>query len=114
MQASTVENITSPCKGSEEMELGLTKAWLGQVQHVRISCLLNPLANGNRVHFPGAVNSSFTTKLKFTKAEGDNAMPTYRIMDHDGVIIDKESAEPNISDEDLIKLYKDMLTGKPH
>ncbi|KAI9800917.1 MAG: hypothetical protein M1833_003054 [Piccolia ochrophora] len=38
-------------------------------------------------------------------------MPTYRIMDSDGKIVD-EARTPDVSDEEAIKLYTDMLTGE--
>lgn len=37
-------------------------------------------------------------------------MPTYRVLDQDGVVVDKEAHSPDISDEDAIRLYKDMVT----
>lgn len=37
-------------------------------------------------------------------------MPTYRILDQDGVIVDKSREPSDISDEHLIKMYKDMLS----
>ncbi|KAF2098323.1 dehydrogenase E1 component [Rhizodiscina lignyota] len=64
----------------------------------------------DRVHFPGAVDSKFTSTLDFVRAEEKNAMPTYRIMDQDGVIVDKNRGPPDVSDEQMIKWYKDMLT----
>ena len=39
-------------------------------------------------------------------------MPTYRIMDQDGVIVDKNRGPPDVSDEQLLKWYKDMLLGQ--
>ncbi|KAI9717453.1 MAG: hypothetical protein M1828_007215 [Chrysothrix sp. TS-e1954] len=36
-------------------------------------------------------------------------MPTYRVIDTDGELYDKEALEPDISDEEAVKLYKDML-----
>lgn len=38
-------------------------------------------------------------------------MPTYRILDQDGVIVDKDREPPDISDEEVIKMYKDMVSG---
>jgi 2-oxoisovalerate dehydrogenase E1 component alpha subunit len=61
------------------------------------------------VHFPGAVNSKFTTALKVKSSE-DDSMPTYRVLDQDGSVIDKEAASPDITDEEALKLYKDMVT----
>lgn len=37
-------------------------------------------------------------------------MPTYRIMDQDGAIVDKDRGEPDVSNEEMTKWYKDMLT----
>lgn len=37
-------------------------------------------------------------------------MPTYRILDQEGQIVDKERAPPDISNEEALKIYKDMVT----
>src|SRR4051812_23524770 len=37
-------------------------------------------------------------------------MPTYRVLDQDGVVVDKQAESPDISDEEAIRLYKDMVT----
>jgi len=37
-------------------------------------------------------------------------MPTYRILDQDGKLVDKDRKELDISDEEALKLYKDMVT----
>jgi 2-oxoisovalerate dehydrogenase E1 component alpha subunit len=37
-------------------------------------------------------------------------MPTYRVLDQDGVVVDKQAKSPDISDEEVIKMYKDMVT----
>ncbi|GAM89742.1 hypothetical protein ANO11243_077810 [Dothideomycetidae sp. 11243] len=37
-------------------------------------------------------------------------MPTYRILDQDGNIADKSREAPAVSDEELLKMYNDMLT----
>ena len=39
-------------------------------------------------------------------------MPTYRILDQDGVVVDKDKSPAKIPDEEIIKMYKDMLSGK--
>ncbi|KAH9810750.1 Dehydrogenase E1 component [Teratosphaeria destructans] len=62
------------------------------------------------VHFPGAVNSKFTTSLVFSKATEEDAMPTYRILDQEGVVVDKTAEAPKISKDELLKMYKDMVT----
>jgi 2-oxoisovalerate dehydrogenase E1 component alpha subunit len=64
------------------------------------------------VHFPGAVNSKFTTTLAFQTPSTDVAIPTYRIMDSDGLIVDEERAPKDVGDEEAVKLYKDMLLSE--
>lgn len=66
---------------------------------------------GSSVHFPGAVNSKFTSKLEFSNPSTKNAMPTYRVIDSDGNVVDKDRTPPDIPNEEVVKLYKDMLTG---
>ena len=63
------------------------------------------------VHFPGAVNSKFTTKLAFEHPSTHSAIPTYRVMDSDGVIVDKAREPADSSDEEVLTWYKDMVTG---
>ena len=62
-----------------------------------------------RVHFPGAVNSIFTTTLDFSRTTEADAMPTYRILDQEGKMLDRSRAAPDISREEMLKLYKDMV-----
>ena len=62
------------------------------------------------MHFPGAVNSKFTTKLSFARATEEDAMPTYRVLNQDGTVVDNDAEAPNITDEEAIRLYKDMVT----
>lgn len=38
-------------------------------------------------------------------------MPTYRVMDSDGEIVDKTRGAPDVSDEEVLTWYKNMLTG---
>ncbi|KAL8677176.1 MAG: hypothetical protein Q9186_006379 [Xanthomendoza sp. 1 TL-2023] len=62
------------------------------------------------VRFPGAVDSKFTTKLSFEHPSTHPAIPTYRFMDSNGVVVDK-AREPGVSDEEVLKWYTNMLTG---
>jgi 2-oxoisovalerate dehydrogenase E1 component alpha subunit len=62
------------------------------------------------VHFPGAVHSKFTTSLRFSSPETKDAMPTYRIMDAEGLIVDSSRTPLDISSEEVLKMYLDMLT----
>ena len=63
------------------------------------------------VHFPGAVNSKFTTKLAFARPSTHSAIPTYRVMDSNGVIVDKAREPANVSDEEILQWYENMVTG---
>lgn len=67
-----------------------------------------------RVHFPGAVNSKFTTDMAFLKASDLPAIPTYRVIDSDGELVDKSRGPPQVSDEEVLTWYKNMLTGMCH
>ena len=63
------------------------------------------------MHFPGAVDSKFTTRLSFEKPSTHSAIPTYRVMDSDGVIMDKGQAPLDVGDQEILTWYKNMLTG---
>jgi 2-oxoisovalerate dehydrogenase E1 component alpha subunit len=65
-----------------------------------------------RVHFPGAVNSRFTSDLQWARPSNKDAMPTYRVLNQDGATVDKSKDNIGIPDQDVIKMYLDMLTGK--
>ncbi|KAF2452870.1 dehydrogenase E1 component [Lineolata rhizophorae] len=84
--------------------------WKGfaQCQIRRSSVSQRP--GSDHVHFPGAVDSKFTTKLEFEKPSQKPAMPTYRILDQNGVIVDKSRPPLDVSDEEVLKWYNDMLT----
>ena len=64
----------------------------------------------NSVHFPGAVDSKFTTQLNFERPSNIPAIPTYRVMDSDGVVVD-QAWNPDVSDAAILMWYKNMLTG---
>ena len=40
-------------------------------------------------------------------------MPTYRVMDSHGVIVDTKHEPSDVSTDEVITWYKNMLTGKP-
>ncbi|KAI0433718.1 dehydrogenase E1 component [Xylaria sp. FL1042] len=61
------------------------------------------------VSFPGAVKSAFTSDLKFTVPSDHPALPTYRVVDQDGNIVD-HSFKQDLSNEEIIELYKTMMT----
>ena len=63
------------------------------------------------VHFPGAVNSKFVTKLAFERPSTRTAIPTYRVMDSDGIVVDEGRKPSDVDPEEIITWYKNMLTG---
>lgn len=60
------------------------------------------------VSFPGALKSAFTTTLKFEAPENLPSLPTYRVVDQHGSIVD-QSFKPDLSSNEVVKLYEDML-----
>lgn len=56
------------------------------------------------------MNSKFTTNLSFESPSTHPAMPTYRVMDSDGTIVD-EDRKPDVSEEDVLAWYQNLLTG---
>ena len=63
------------------------------------------------VHFPGAVNSKFINRLSFERPSTHPAMPTYRVMDSDGVIVDGGREPSDLTHEEILQWYRNMLTG---
>jgi hypothetical protein len=61
-----------------------------------------------RVLFPGALNSEFTDKLDFMQPSQQAAIPTFRVMNQFGEIIDKESGV-DTEDEEALQIYKNMV-----
>jgi len=60
------------------------------------------------VLFPGALSSEFTDKLDFIQPSQQNAIPTYRVMNQYGEIIDKEIGVET-EDEEALQIYKNMV-----
>jgi hypothetical protein len=65
------------------------------------------LKNKKDAAFPGASDSVFTNKLDLHT--GYPIIPTYRVLDTDGVAIDAQH-DPNLPPELLRKMYTDMIT----
>jgi 2-oxoisovalerate dehydrogenase E1 component alpha subunit len=62
----------------------------------------------HRVLFPGALNSEFTDKLDFMQPSQQAAIPTFRVMNQFGEIIDRENGV-DTEDEEALQLYKNMV-----
>lgn len=61
-----------------------------------------------RVLFPGALNSEFTDSMEFIMPATHKAIPTYRVMNQEGRILDKEGVDT--ADEEALSLYKNMVS----
>ncbi|MCJ1309830.1 hypothetical protein MMC25_003491 [Agyrium rufum] len=48
--------------------------------------------------------------MTFSNSQSQPAIPTYRVMDWDGIIVDKAGAPSDVSIEEIVKWYTDMLT----
>lgn len=48
--------------------------------------------------------------MAFKRASDADAMPTYRYLDQDGNVLSSAANDLSITDEELLKLYKDMVT----
>lgn len=93
------------------MELSVTETTFGPVKLLYLANCIKCLPSS--VHFPGAVNSKFVTKLDFVRPDTHASIPTYRVMDSDGVIVDKERTPEDISAEEITSWYTNMLSGMP-
>ncbi|EAU33179.1 2-oxoisovalerate dehydrogenase alpha subunit, mitochondrial precursor [Aspergillus terreus NIH2624] len=77
---------------------------------LRWSSSISQRPGSDRVRFPGAVNSKFTTDMTFITPSDLPSIPTYRIMDSDGVLLDKNRGPPDVPKEEIVAWYKNMLT----
>ncbi len=75
----------------------------------RAASSISQRPGSSHVSFPGAVKSAFTNNLKFALASDFPALLTYRVVDQDGNVVDR-SFKPDLSEEEVVKLYKNMLT----
>ncbi|KAJ5405331.1 hypothetical protein N7465_006615 [Penicillium sp. CMV-2018d] len=76
----------------------------------RWSSSISQLPGSDSVRFPGAVNSKFTSDMAFLKASDLPAIPTYRVMDSDGYQVDKTRPAPDVTNEEVLTWYKNMLS----
>jgi 2-oxoisovalerate dehydrogenase E1 component alpha subunit len=66
------------------------------------------MLTNSRVLFPGALNSEFTDRLDFIQPSQQDAIPTYRVMNQYGEIMDKEIGVET-EDEEALQIYKNMV-----
>ncbi|KAI9892901.1 MAG: hypothetical protein M1814_001060 [Vezdaea aestivalis] len=93
---------------SQALRCSLRKASISK--RARLYSSVSQRPGSDHVNFPGAVNSKFTTTLVFERPSSRPAIPTYRIMDSNGAVVDTDRAPHDVSNEEAIKLYKDMVT----
>ncbi|KAK1755642.1 thiamine diphosphate-binding protein [Echria macrotheca] len=70
---------------------------------------LSQRPDAKHVSFPGAVKSAFSNSMRFEQPSTYPGLPTYRVVDQHGAVVDP-TFEPDLSDEQVVKLYRDMLT----
>ena len=64
----------------------------------------------SRLHFPGALNSKFVSDLRFVRPSEHDAIPTYRVMDSDGIVVDRSRVPTDISTKEITTWYRNMLS----
>ncbi|KAK4197339.1 thiamine diphosphate-binding protein [Triangularia verruculosa] len=81
------------------------------LQHVhrRTAASLSQRPDSTHLKFPGALTSPFSNSMKYEVPSDYPALPTYRAIDQHGVPVDP-NFEADLTEEQVIKHYKDMLT----
>lgn len=64
--------------------------------------------DADAVNFPGAVQSKFTSSLTFHRPQDTPAMPTYRYLNAEGVVVDT-ARTLDIGRDKARKMYRDMV-----
>lgn len=77
------------------------------VTGARAASSVSQRPNSDHVSFPDALKSAFTSSLRFETPASYSALPTYRVVDQHGEVVDP-SFRADIVD-DVVKLYKNML-----
>lgn len=65
----------------------------------------------HRRPFPGAVNSRLTCKMDFLKPAEVTPITTYHVMNADSSIADPSRGPLDVTDEQVLEWYKNMVTG---
>ncbi|MCJ1243589.1 hypothetical protein MMC30_000786 [Trapelia coarctata] len=92
------------------MEFSIAAPRFGPVSGRSQFAYLQRVLTSYSVHFPGAVNSKFVTKLAFERPSTHTAIPTYRVMDSDGIIVGEGKKPSDVDPEEVVTWYKNMLT----
>ncbi|RMZ74564.1 2-oxoisovalerate dehydrogenase alpha subunit [Pyrenophora seminiperda CCB06] len=102
IQLQRLRSPRASLAGGGEKTWGVKAQWMMPCRGVAST----PTAE--RVLFPGALNSDFTKTMEFIIPANAQAIPTYRVMNQYGEIIDKEIGVET-SDEEAVSLYKNMV-----
>jgi hypothetical protein len=66
----------------------------------------------SRARFPGAPSTQMTTKMEFVTPTQFPVIPTYTVMNSEGNLEDQQRQNPEVSEEQALGWYKNMLTCK--
>jgi len=65
--------------------------------------------DSDTLRFPGAIESRFTNELIFHRPQDLLAIPTYRYINAEGVVVDNK-VQLDIDQDKARKMYMDMIT----
>lgn len=57
------------------------------------------------------MGSQLVASMDFVMPSNYPIIPTYRVIDANGVMVDKDRPEPDVTDEQVLTWYRNMLTG---
>lgn len=66
----------------------------------------------SRSRFPGAPKSPLVTHMDFLTPSALHIIPSYHVMNAEGGLQDTSREEPDVTDEEVLTWYKNMLTGE--
>jgi hypothetical protein len=66
----------------------------------------------SRSRFPGAPKSPLVTQMDFLTPSKLQIIPSYHVMNMEGGLQDPSRGEPDVTDEEVLTWYKNMLTGE--
>ncbi|OBS16999.1 hypothetical protein FPOA_12460 [Fusarium poae] len=82
--------------------------------HAMVSVRSNAMKGSRLSHimarFPGAPSTQMTTKMDFVTPTQFPVIPTYTVMNSEGNLEDQQRQDPEVSEEQALGWYKNMLT----
>ncbi|KGO41060.1 Dehydrogenase, E1 component [Penicillium expansum] len=110
VEEEQIDSLTIPVSMQEVIRDGQPVTTARIIPARRWSSSISQPPGADSVRFPGAVNSKFTSEMAFLKASDLPAIPTYRVMDSDGYQVDKTRPAPDVTNEEVLSWYKNMLS----